>query len=105
MHWIKIVVFRKKDPQADAIKSHFTELGKTTASAPLNIKFADIGDNFTKQMLAAQLDSTKRNIIIAGSMEEGFGTKLASTLATLTKNYPILLIGMPTWDNVNFGRV
>lgn len=100
----KIIVFRKGGQQEDAIKTHFTEFGKATASVPLTIKFVDVTTGFTPQLLAAQMDSTKRNIIIAGSMEEGFGTSLASALAPLAKSYPMLLIGMPTWDNVNFGR-
>ena len=98
----KIIVFRKPGPQEDAIKTNFTEYGKATASVPLNIKFVDVGDGFTTQTVASQMDSTKRNIIIAGSMEEGFGTRLAGMLAPLSKTYPTLLIGMPTWDNVNF---
>ncbi|MDQ6608909.1 MAG: hypothetical protein M3Y85_03710 [Bacteroidota bacterium] len=100
----KIIVFRKSGPQEDAIKSHFTEYAKATAAVPLNIKFVDVGNIVTPRMLAAQMDSTKRNIIIAGSMEEDFGAQLAGALAPLAKTYPLLLIGMPTWDNINFNK-
>lgn len=99
-----IVVFRKPGVQEDAIKTNFIEFGKATASVPLKIKFVDVGLDFTPQMLTAQMDSTKRNVIVAGSMEEYFGTKLAATLAPLAKKYPTLLVGMPTWDNVNFSK-
>ncbi|HVF82298.1 MAG TPA: ABC transporter substrate-binding protein [Flavisolibacter sp.] len=100
----RIIIFRKPGQQEDAIKTNFIEYGKATASVPLNIKFVDVGDNFSSQLLAAQMDSTKRNIIISGSMEESFGAKLASRLAPLAQTYPTMLIGMPTWDNVNFNR-
>jgi ABC-type branched-subunit amino acid transport system substrate-binding protein len=100
----KIIVFGKSGQQEDAIKSHFIELGKTTASVPLNIKFVDVGSDFSARTLAAHMDSTKRNVIIAGSMDESFGTKLAGTMAPLSKSYPTLLVGMPTWDNVNFNK-
>lgn len=99
-----ILVFRKAGVQEDAIKTNFIEYGKTTSSVPLKVKFVDVGVNFNAQMLAAHMDSTRRNVIVAGSMEEYFGTKLASTLAPLAKKYPTLLVGMPTWDNVNFGK-
>ena len=99
-----IVVFRKAGLQEDAIKTNFIEFGKSTASVPLKLKFVDVGVDFTAQNLLAHLDSTKRNVIIAGSMEEYFGTKLAATLAPLSKKYPSLLVGMPTWDNVNFNK-
>lgn len=99
-----IVVFRKAGVQEDAIKNNLIEYGKATASAPLKLTFADIGVDFTAQTLTPYLDSTKRNVIIAGSLEEFFGTKLAATLTPLSKKYPTLLVGMPTWDNVNFNK-
>ena len=99
-----ILVFRKAGVQEDAIKNHFLEYAKTTPSAPLKIKFVDVGVDFTAQTLLPYLDSTKRNVIVAGSMEEYFGTKLAATLSPLAKKYPTLLVGMPTWDNVNFNK-
>jgi hypothetical protein len=64
----------------------------------------DIGDNFTPQQLAVHMDSTKRNVVLAGSMDERFGSDLAKALGALNKTYPTTLIGMPTWDNFNFNR-
>ena len=99
-----IVVFRKAGVQEDAIKTNFIEYGKVATGSPLKIKFVDVGVDFTPQMLTAHMDSTRRNVIVAGSMEEYFATKLASTLAPLAKKYPTLLVGMPTWDNINFNK-
>ena len=99
-----IIVFRKAGVQEDAIRTNFMEYGKSTPAVPLKVKFVDVGVDFTAQTLLPHLDSTKRNVIVAGSMEEYFGTKLASTLAPLAKRYPTLLVGMPTWDNVNFSK-
>jgi ABC-type branched-subunit amino acid transport system substrate-binding protein len=100
----RIILFSKSGQQEEAIRTHFTEYGKTTAAAPLNIKVVDIGESFTSQQLTAHMDSTKRNVIIAGSMDEQFGTDLAKQLTTLTKTYPTTLVGMPTWENYNFNR-
>ena len=100
----RIIVFRKSGQQEDAIKSHFTEIGKTTVGVPVAIKFVDIGADFTPQTLAAHMDSTKRTVAIAGSMDESFGTKLASALAPFSKSYPMVLLGMATWDNLNFNK-
>ena len=99
-----IIVFRKAGVQEDAIRTNFIEYGKTTPSVPLKVKFVDVGVDFTAQTLLPHLDSTKRNVIVAGSMEEYFATKLAATLAPLAKRYSTLLVGMPTWDNVNFSK-
>lgn len=100
----RIILFRKKGFQEDAVKTHFLELAKNTASTPLNIRMVDIGENFTPQMLAAHLDSTRRNVVIAGSLEEPFGRLLAKNLTALNGSYPLTLVGMPTWDNFNFTR-
>jgi ABC-type branched-subunit amino acid transport system substrate-binding protein len=99
-----IIIFRKAGPQEDAIQNNFTEYGKATASMPLKVKYVDIGVNFNSQTLLPYLDSTRRNVIVAGSMEEYFGTKLAASLSPLSKKYTSLLVGMPTWDNVNFNK-
>lgn len=100
----RIVLFRKSGQQEDAIRTHFIDFGRTTSSAPLNIRMVDIGENFTPQMLAAQMDSTRRNVVIAGSMDEDFGVALAKNLSQLSRTYPTTLVGMPTWDNFNFNR-
>ncbi|HEY0042489.1 MAG TPA: ABC transporter substrate-binding protein [Flavisolibacter sp.] len=99
-----IVVFRKAGVQEEAIRANLLEYSKSTPAAPLKMKMVDIGVDFTAQNLLPHLDSTKRNVIIAGSMEEYFGTKLAATLAPMTKKYSSVLVGMPTWDNVNFNK-
>jgi hypothetical protein len=101
----KIVVFRKPGLQEDLVKTHFNDFAKSTLSTRLDIKFVDIGTNFTAPALAANLDSNRKTVCIAGSLDEGFGMKLAQTLASLSKKYPLRVIGMPTWENMNFGRL
>ncbi len=101
----RIIVFKKDGAQEDQLKEHFISFAKNTATAPLNIRFVDAGNNFTQKTLAAQLDSTKRNICIAGSLDEVFGNKLALELSAVNKTYSIRLIGMPTWERLNFSKL
>lgn len=98
-----IIVFRKPGTQEDLLKSYFLDFTKTV-SAPLNLKFVDVGMNFVPSTLEAQLDSTKRTVVVAGSLDETFATKLTQTLAGLNNKYPVRVIGMPTWENYNFNR-
>lgn len=100
----RIVVFRKGGTQEDQIKSHFIDFGHSTTGSQLNIKYVDIGDNFTMQSLTPYLDSTRRTVCIAGSLDEAFGNRLTQALAGLTRTYPVRVIGMPTWDNFTFSR-
>jgi hypothetical protein len=100
----KIVVFRKPGVQEDLLKNHFLDFTKSTLSTKLDIKFVDVGSNFTPQMLSANLDSTKRTVCISGSLDEAFGTRLTQMLSSLNKKYPVRVIGMPTWENMNFSK-
>lgn len=96
----KIIVFRKKGQMEDVIKKYFTDFSKNTSSTPLKLQYIDLPYNFTAADLKSPLDSTTHNIIVAGSLDEAFGRKLASQLASLNQTYPTTVVGMPTWDNI-----
>jgi len=100
----KIVVFRKPGTQEDLLKTYFTDITTSTASSPLNIKFVDLKADYVPQALAVHLDSTKRTVVIAGSLDEAFATKLTQTLSFLNNKYPVRVIGMPTWENFSFNK-
>jgi Periplasmic binding protein len=100
----KIVMFRKPGTQEDLLKNYFLDYTKTTLSTPLDIKFVDVGNDYVPQTLAAHLDSTQRTVVIAGSLDEAFATRLTQTLAILNKKYPVRVMGMPTWENYNFNK-
>jgi hypothetical protein len=98
-----LVFFRKKGTQEDRLKNYFTDLDHTTAGVPLKIEYVMLEDNFDAPAIAAYLDSGKQTICIAGSLDDGFGLRLTGALASM-KSYPTVLIGMPTWDNLDFSR-
>lgn len=100
----KIVMFRKPGTQEEMLKNYFTEFGKSTVSTQLNIKMVDVGTTFTAQTLTPHLDSTRRTVVIAGSLDEAFGMRLTQTLSALNKKFPVRVIGMPTWENYNFSK-
>src|SRR5262249_40580223 len=79
------------------------DLDHSTAGVPLKIQYVTLEDNFDNKALTDNLDSTQQTICIAGSLDETFGTRLTGVLAYL-KAYPTLLIGMPTWDNIDFTK-
>jgi len=96
-----IVLFTQSGTQEGQIKEYFTDFGKTTNSVPLKFQVVDVA-NVTNP--ARYLDSTKKTVCIVGSMDEDFGTSLAAELGTFRKTYPITLIGMPNWSNLNFTK-
>ena len=95
-----VIVFRKKGQMEDIIKSSLEEAGKGTGSVPLKIKYVDLTDSFSVNQLTAKLDSNEHTVCIAGSLEENFGRRLSIQLASISKAYPLTLIGMPTFDNL-----
>lgn len=100
----KIVVFRKPGTQEDLLKSYLTEIAKLTVSPPLNIKYVDIKPDYIPQTLASHLDSNRRTVVIAGSLDEAFASKLTQTLSFLNNKYPVRVVGMPTWENYTFNK-
>jgi hypothetical protein len=100
----RIVLFRKPGQQEDLIKQHFLEYSKNTSGKPLSIKIVEVGSNFTPEILAAHLDSTRKNICIGGSMDEVFAQRLALNLSNTSPSYSKTVIGMPTWDKLNFNK-
>jgi hypothetical protein len=99
-----VLLFRKKGAQEDRLKTYFTDIEKTTSSVPLHLKYVNLDENFDTSTLTPYLDSTIQTLCIAGSLDENFGKSLCQTLASLNKTYPTTVIGMPTWDNIDFSR-
>ena len=97
-----VVFFRRKGTQEDRLKGYFTDIDKTTASVALKIKYVTLDDDFTSAALTPSLDSSSETICIAGSLDDQFGTRLCQQLAFLNKSYHTTVIGMPTWDNIDF---
>jgi len=93
-----IVVFRKKGATEDQIKLYLEDFTKNTVAVPLRIKYVDLPEGFTPGLLMRHLDTVRRTVCIAGSLDPAFGRQLATHLATLNEHYPAVVIGMPTWD-------
>ena len=99
-----IVFFRKKGTQEDRLKNYFTDIDKTTAGVPLKIKYITLDDNFDATALTSYLDSLTQTICIAGSLDDNFGNHFCEMLSSLNKTYRTTILGMPTWDNIDFSR-
>lgn len=96
----ELIVFRKKGQLEDLIHSYMDDAGRSTAGVPLKLKYAELTDSFTVNQLTAQLDSNRHSLCIAGSLDENFGKRLAQQLASISGQYPLTLMGMPTFDNI-----
>jgi hypothetical protein len=95
-----LIVFKRKGATDDHIKTIFDDYSKTTMSVPLKLKYVELPDNFTANNLKTFLDSTRTTVCIAGSLDMNFGKNLALQFASISKEYPVVVMGMPTWDGI-----
>jgi hypothetical protein len=96
----RISLFRKPGALEDQIASRLSTLNMGHTGNPV-LKINTVNkDSIELATLEAQLDSTRVNTIITGTLDENFGKKLASCCAALAKKYTINLIGMPNWDGI-----
>jgi hypothetical protein len=93
----KIVLFTRKGKPAEIIQSIFSQMGHNTYGIPLKYLTIQLPDTFSVKQITPYLDSTKKNILICGSLNDGFAMQLIKA-ASDAKNFSSLVVGMPTWD-------
>lgn len=98
-----VVMFRKKGVQEDRLKTYFSDFEKSTAGVPLKVKYVLL-DEMNPGDLGQYFDSTRQSIALVGSLDETFGRTIAQQLASMSKNYQLLTVGMPTWEGIDFTR-
>lgn len=96
-----LVVFRRKGSSDDMVKSIFDDFSKSTVSVPLKMRYVTLTDSFTAAQLQPYLDSNRKTLCLAGSLDANFGRRLALQLASVSKTYPSVVMGMPTWDAIS----
>jgi ABC-type branched-subunit amino acid transport system substrate-binding protein len=100
----RIIMFRKNGIQEDQIKEYIEQFATNTSGVKLKMEFENIGTAFNLPQLTSKLDTLRKTVCIAGSLDEAFGLKLAQKLASVSKDYPVTLVGMPTWDGFNLSK-
>lgn len=90
-----ILFCRKPGGQEDKVAGYFSSFNQTDSTPIVNMKTANFDGDFA--LLKDMLDSTRPNVIIGGSLDEVFSSKLISAAYLLRKKYEITIIGMPNW--------
>lgn len=96
----KIIMFRKNGVQENQLRGYFNDMATSSNTPPLKMDLVDVSNMTSISALTQKLDSTRKNIVIAGSLDLGFGTELWRQLSSIGETYPITLIGMPTWEDI-----
>ncbi len=95
-----IIWLRRKNSADDRIEEIFKQLNQSPTGGVLKYKTHFVPDFLTVTDITGKLDSLRQNIIIAGSLDEGFGIRVATACVGLGKAYNIHLVGMPNWEGV-----
>ncbi len=97
----KIIYVTKGGGFETRIKSQFDNLNK---SKSLVYKTISLSDNFDPDALIFNMDSTKQNLVICGSLDDAFGLNIVKAISA-AKSYRTTVVGMPTWEsNDNFNN-
>jgi hypothetical protein len=94
-----IIWFKRSGMADDKIESQFRELN--TASLFKNkFRTAVLKPEFKMEDLLPFLDTTKTNVLIAGSLDDNFALQFARAISAYPKKGIIQVIGMPGWDGM-----
>lgn len=97
-----LIYARRKNTLDNRISDAFNELNKgSNGTPPVRYKTAILSDFPNPQEILSQIDSTKENVIIVGSLDENFGRSLALSTQQITKkSIAVSFVGMPTWEGI-----
>lgn len=94
-----VIWFKRSGPADDKIENQFRELN--AASVYKNkFKTAALNPAFKLEDMVPLLDTTKTNVLIAGSLDDNFAVQFARAIASYPKKGIIQVIGMPVWDGM-----
>jgi ABC-type branched-subunit amino acid transport system substrate-binding protein len=96
----KIIYARRKNAADDRISDIFKSLNQSGNGQVMKMETLILPDAMTPQDLAAKLDSSRENVIIAGSIDENFGRNLAVAALGNSTTFAITMVGMPTWEGI-----
>ena len=94
----KIILFTRKGSMEDRIAN---EIAKLNSKRALNLSTVILSDNFSDTDVIAHLSNSGQNIIVCGSLLEGFGKDLIKILNDKGLTYASVLVGMPTWSGMS----
>ena len=95
----KIFLCRQKGPQEDKVAAYFKTINGQEGKPLLNIQTLNFDSTVSPVLIKNKLDSNRQTVIIGASLDETFATNLTAACYQLHANYPIILMGMPNWDN------
>ncbi|HWB27320.1 MAG TPA: ABC transporter substrate-binding protein [Chitinophagaceae bacterium] len=95
----KVYYITKKGGMEQRIKNYFDAM--KARSYPLQYTYVELPDNFTDADLLSKIDSNSESVIVCGSLNVDFGTRLLKTINNSGAAKVFTVVGMPTWDDMD----
>ncbi len=97
----KIVMVRQPDERNNMVADLFKKLNSPDKNQLLNLVTVDIGpDDFSA--IDKHLDSTRSTLVLGATLDADLANGVTKYLNSVKEQYPTKIIGMPTWEGVNF---
>lgn len=95
-----IIWIRRQNPIDNRLEEQFQELNNRRGNKKLQLISISLPENFTTQDIHPQIDTTKTNVFVAGSLDDKFGAGLIQVLNSFPKKGLLNVVGMPNWENL-----
>ena len=94
-----IIWCRRLNSHDEKVESIFKEFNGLSNNGKVNYKTLTLNYIFSGLDIASSIDSTKNNVLIAGSLDEDFAKKFIVAVSAMERKNNIQVIGMPSWEN------
>lgn len=91
-----IILIRPSGSQEDRVENYFKTINNPDQIPLCKINTLILDSNYAD--IEKKLDSNKKNIIIAGSLDEDFCVNICNQLKWISSSYKYQLFGMPNWN-------
>lgn len=94
-----VVWFKTSDPgdnRLQEIFKHSIELSRSK----IKPRYINLGGTFSTQEISQALDTSKINVLIAGSLTNNFALNFARSISFIEKKGIIQVIGLPNWNGL-----
>lgn len=96
----KMVLVTRTGSTEKMILDVLADAKRNSRGTSLNYTIVQVTDSILSKDILPLLDSTKKNTIIVGSVQESFAQRMITQMSPFGKKYNLSLIGMPTWDGL-----
>ncbi len=98
-----ILLIKKTGIQEDRVQDYFKSINFQDSIPLLKINYVTQDSNY--HLIENYLDSTRRNIVIAASLDEEFAQNIVLAIKNKSEKFKVDLIGMPNWGSFSsFGK-